>query len=117
MSPGRAEEEGFATVAAVALIGLMLTVALVAAGITALIATHRKASVAADLGALAGATAARSGEAPCDVAARIVNANGATVMTCTVAEDDVLLTVRARPPGALSGLELRARARAGPGPP
>ena len=86
----------------------------------AVTARHR-AGRAADLSALAGATAAAAGAfgpgQPCAEAALVATANGAVVTGCAVAADgSVLVAVQVATPRALRFLGMppaRARARAG----
>jgi secretion/DNA translocation related TadE-like protein len=84
----------------------------------AIVARHR-ASVVADLSALAAAQALLAGApAPCLSAVRVAAAQGGRVVTCHLGQDEVHVLAempRSRLPGSLP--PARARARAGsPGP-
>lgn len=110
-------ERGSATVWVLGLAGLLavLGVAVVLVGL-AEVARHR-ASTAADMAALAGATrAVLSDPAACADAARIARANSAEVDGCSVGPDAVV-AVRVSVPirlGALGLFTAHGRARAGP---
>ncbi|MFT3898894.1 MAG: flp pilus-assembly TadE/G-like family protein [Gordonia sp. (in: high G+C Gram-positive bacteria)] len=113
------DEEGAATVLGVAVVAALiaLTAVLLHLG-SAVLARHRAAS-AADLAALAAASALVGGEDdPCPTAARVVRAQGdpsLRVSACTVdgefVELSVALPVRLGPFGVRTAT---ARARAGP---
>jgi len=107
-------EAGAGTVLAAALMGVLLTVAVVATGVVGVVAGHRRAQSAADLSALAGAGALQAGGNPCRQADDIARRNGATLRGCEVDGWDVAVRVAAtvRLPG--SSMELEARGRAGP---
>lgn len=110
----RRDEDGAAVVMALALIAALMVLAIVAAGIVAIVATHRQLQAGADLAALAGASAAGTSESPCAAAARIAERNGGSVTRCTATGAEVLVVVAVRLPRVLGGATLRARARAGP---
>jgi len=82
---------------------------------SAMIARHQ-AAAAADLGALAGARHAFSGEAAaCARAAELVGANHARLTACALEGLDLVVTVEVDPGGPIRGLgTARAVARAGP---
>lgn len=110
-------EEGFVTVAVVALAAaLALVAALVVALASVAVARHRAMS-AADLAALAGARHALEGPAvACDAAREVAAAHGARVEDCDVVGLDVRVVAAVQPPGRLGELgRARAVARAGPG--
>jgi len=94
-------------------VALLVTVAVIGAGAVALITTHRHVQAAADLAALAGAEAGRSGREPCSEAERIAAANGADLTRCS-ASSGVVDVVVAAGVGLLGTWTLSARARAGP---
>lgn len=97
------------------MLGLLVAVTVATAGAVGIIATHRVAQAAADLAALAGASAVQEGGDPCGQAARVADRNRATLLSCEVAGWNVTVVVSAdtaRLPGGV--LDLRARARAGP---
>lgn len=109
-------ERGSAVPFAVACLGMVLLLG-AALGVTgALVAGHRTAQAAADLAALAGATALAGGGDGCGAADRIAAANGAALSGCSVAGADVRVTVVVTGPRWLgSHGDLAAEARAGPG--
>jgi secretion/DNA translocation related TadE-like protein len=92
------EEQGLATVWALALIAVLSLVALVVAGRTALVGARHRAESAADLAALAGAVAARDGADPCAAAAAIAQGNHGRLITCTAERDVVEVSVAVRSP-------------------
>ncbi|GAA0521225.1 hypothetical protein Ade02nite_64660 [Paractinoplanes deccanensis] len=98
-------------------VGLFLVVAgLAGAAIGAARVGRQEARTAADLGALAGASAAVYGDAvACDRAARLVTANGARMTSCDVTglEIVVAVTIEVTP---LPGLTRHAAAAARAGP-
>lgn len=112
--PGVADERGTATVAVLALIGVVLLVASAAAAVLAAVVAHRQAQAAADLAALSGAAAAQRGVDACAAADEVAGANGAALAACRIDGDDVLVTVAVRVPVAVVRDEVQARARAGP---
>lgn len=101
-------------VVGVALAGLLVVVAVLAAGLVAVVDAHRQAQAAADLAALAGAGAAQDGRPACAEAASVARRNGAAEVDCTT--DGSAVTVVVGHALRLGGLHatLRARARAGP---
>ena len=111
-----AHDQGSASVWAIAVLSLMLAIAIAGLGIgAATVARHRAAS-AADLAALAAASAlARGGPDPCAVAERIARAQGGEIAACGL--DGLVADVVVRVPvaGPLSfGAAALMRARAGP---
>ena len=111
----RRGEHGAGSVLAVAMLGLLVTVTIAAAGVVGVIATHRVAQAAADLAALAGASALQGGGDPCRQAALVADRNRARLTRCEVVGWVVTVVVSAdtaRLPGGV--LDLRARGRAGP---
>lgn len=111
----REAEEGAATVISVALCGLIVVVTLLVVGVTGLVATHRRAQAAADLAALAGATAAQEGRDACGRARHVALLNRARLARCETVHGDVVVEVVSEAPKALgSDYAMRARARAGP---
>ncbi|MFI2488350.1 Rv3654c family TadE-like protein [Promicromonospora kroppenstedtii] len=112
-----ADSEGGA--GTVLVLGIVAAVLLLAVGIAALGAAQNArgaAQAAADLGALAGATALRDGFDPCGTAVAAVARNGAELASCEVRSDGVVRVVAKRvaigPAGVLGSA--RATARAGP---
>lgn len=110
----RIDEAGAGTVLAVAMMGVLVTVAVAATGVVGVVASHRRAQSAADLAALAGAGALQDGGDPCRQAGVIARRNGATLRECKADGWNVAVRVAAtvRLPG--SPMELEARGRAGP---
>jgi secretion/DNA translocation related TadE-like protein len=100
-------------------LGIVSAVLLLAVGTAALGAAQNArgaAQAAADLGALAGATALRDGFDPCATAGAAVARNGARVASCAVLGGGIVRVVATRAatgPGGVLG-EARASARAGP---
>jgi secretion/DNA translocation related TadE-like protein len=110
----RRPEDGAGTVLAVAMMGLLVTVTVATSGVVGVVATHRRAQSAADLSALAGASALQDGGDPCRRAATIARRNAARLRRCQVDGWTVAVEVASRielPGGAL---DLAARGRAGP---
>jgi secretion/DNA translocation related TadE-like protein len=112
--PRPRDQAGAATILAVAMLGLLVTVSVAAAGVVGVVAAHRRAQSAADLSALAGAGALQDGVDPCRRADDIARRNGSRLRQCEI--DDwtvaVMVSGTVRLPGG--ALELRARGRAGP---
>ena len=107
------EERGAATVLVVAVAGLLLVIGLAVVGASDLVVSHRGAQSAADL---AAAGAAAAGDDACGVAGEIARANDASLTSCAVLGDDVVVGVsRKTTPGFGLSFVLSARARAGPG--
>lgn len=118
---GRDGQRGAATVLAVGLVGVLLTVTLVVAAGIALVVDHRRAQAAADLAALAGAQALAPGDgggSACGAAGSTAGANGARLVACTVVGRDVRVRVEVDGPDVAGlGASLVAEARAGPANP
>lgn len=113
----RRVEQGSATVHATVLIGLLTTVALIAASATGLVAAHRRAAAAADLAALAGAAAVQQGRSGCPVAGRLARANGSRMVGCYRRGDVLTVEVEIAVDSLLgTSFALRGKARAGPAP-
>lgn len=109
-------DRGAATVLAVAMSGVLLLVGAATGVVGALVVDHRKAQAAADLAALAGATArAGQGGDPCAAAGEVATANGGELASCVVEGEDVLVEVVVTGPHWLGqAQDLSAEARAGP---
>lgn len=116
MSIGRARRErGAAAVTALALVGALATVAVLLAHLAGALVTSRRAASAADLAALAGATAVQQGKDGCRAAAWTARRNHAALSSCSLQGQDVLVVVQAPTPALLgTSLAVSARARAGP---
>jgi len=97
-------------------VALLLTIGAALGVVAALVSSHRSAQSAADLAALAAASARQRGDDACGVAARLARANGAELVECAVLGNDVLVQVDVTGPRWLGQkADLSARARAGPG--
>lgn len=109
------DERAAATLVVLAFGGLLMFVGLALAGVAAIVLTQRSAQAAADLAALAGASAAGTGADACAVATEIAEANGAALATCELAGSVVTVDVRVDGP-RLAGrrYDVTAQARAGP---
>jgi secretion/DNA translocation related TadE-like protein len=112
-----ADSEGGA--GTVLVLGIVAGILLLAIGIAALGAAQNArgaAQAAADLGALAGATALRDGFDPCGTAGAAVTRNGAELASCEVRGGGVVRVVATRaavgPAGVVGSAD--ATARAGP---
>ncbi len=115
----RPEDRGSGTVLALGVIGVLVALAL---AVTALIEAQSaagRARGAADLAALAGATALHSVLAPgdpCATAERVARANGAGVDACRMDGQDVIVSVVVDTRVLGVARQARASARAGPVP-
>ncbi|MDO4242891.1 MAG: pilus assembly protein TadG-related protein [Actinomyces sp.] len=110
-------ERGSGTVLALGLIGVLVALALAVAAIIQAQAAAGRARSAADLAALAGATALHSVLAPadpCATAARVARANGAALEACTFRGEDVVVAVSVEAEVLGFPRQARAQARAGP---
>jgi secretion/DNA translocation related TadE-like protein len=112
----RGGDEGSASLLVVALTGVVLLLGLAGAFLTATGAAHRRAQAAADLAALAGATANQRGDDACGAAGQVADRNGAGSTACHIEGDDVVVSVSLAGPEFLGhSWELIGQARAGPG--
>ncbi|WP_309709489.1 Rv3654c family TadE-like protein [Pseudolysinimonas sp.] len=106
------EERGSGGVLALALLAMLAVLTLAAVGVGAALAQRQRVIAAADAGALAAADTAlgiHSG-IPCEQAARVVDAHGATMVACEVEGVVATVSVSAR----VGGVLVTAEARAGP---
>jgi secretion/DNA translocation related TadE-like protein len=111
----RHDERGAATMLALTLLGALVSVAVALAPLGGALVASRRAAAAADLAALAGASALQQGRDACAAAARVAAANDARVAACAVRADDVRLRVVVDAGRVLGrSLEVSGRARAGP---
>lgn len=108
------DEDGVATVVALAMIAVLVFVAIASAGAVGLVLAQRRAQGAADLAALAAAQALLAGNDPCGAGRLIAERHDVSLHDCAVAGTAVLLTVEVALPKAFAGRTVRARARAGP---
>jgi secretion/DNA translocation related TadE-like protein len=113
---GGGRERGSAAVLAVVLIGVLVTVAVLLAAVGGAVVDQRRVGAAADLGALAGASAAQRGDDPCTAARAVVRDNHARLAACAVAGEVVTVHTdrRTRPVLGLR-VTVASQARAGPG--
>lgn len=109
-------EGGAATVLVLAMAGVLMFVLVGLSAASGLVTAQRRAQAAADLVALAGASAIADGADGCAAAARISAANGAALDTCSTAAREVRVEVSVPGP-QWPGRRVRvsAEARAGPG--
>ena len=111
----RTDERGAVTVFAVSCLAVLLLIGSALGVVAAMVRAHRAAQSAADLGALAAASALARGRDPCGSAAGIVAANDAALTSCEIRGRDALVTVEVEGPKWLGQTaDLTARARAGP---
>lgn len=99
-------EQGYATVTSAGIIAAVVSLMLVVAGLAAHVADSHRARNAADLAAVAAATALYSGSDPCRAARDTAKSNGAEVANCAEDSSDVVVEVNLG--------RARATARAGP---
>jgi secretion/DNA translocation related TadE-like protein len=119
LTVGGPRDRGSGTVLGLALVAVLLVMTLAVVGLARAVHARSTAQTAADLGALAAATALhRAGGPsadPCGVAAEVVAANDARLTACRAAGGEVEVTALATVGGGEgSGLVARATARAGP---
>lgn len=110
------DDRGAASLLVVACVALLLLIGCALGVVAAMVRAHRAAQSAADLAALAGASAHQRGEVPCSAADAAASANGASLDTCAVSGDVVRVSVTVAGPHWLGQTaDLSAEARAGPG--
>lgn len=113
--PRPRDDAGAVTLLVVALAGLLLLIGSALGVVAAMVVAHRSAQAAADLAAIAGATALQRGRDPCAAAGEIAGHNGASLRSCEVSGRDVLVDVVVAGPRWLGqDADLVGRARAGP---
>jgi secretion/DNA translocation related TadE-like protein len=106
---------GAATLLALAMAGVLLLVGASLGVVGAMVVDHRRAQAAADLAALAGATATARGDQGCGAAGVVAGLNDAELLDCVV--DGATVTVRVEVSGPRwlgQQADLEASARAGP---
>ena len=109
------DDGGAATVLVLAMAGLLCFVAVALAGVAGLVRTQRSAQSAADLTALAAATALASGDDACGSASGVAERNGASLTSCTVQGREARVVVEVPgPPWPGRRVVVSAEARAGP---
>jgi len=107
-------DRGSATVFVVIALTMILFATLVIATIGGLVVGHRRAQAAADLSALAAASALGTAEDPCAAADAVAAANGASVESCGSGQSAVTIVVSVAGTAlSLGGVRLHAEARAG----
>ena len=108
-------EAGTATVLVMPLLGVIVLVAIVASVLGSLVVAQRRVQAAADLAALAGASAVPGAAGACAVAARLSRRNGADMVSCRLEGRDVRVEVAVQVTGLIGrSVTVRAQARAGP---
>lgn len=108
-------ERGSASLFAVSCLAVLLLLGSALGVVAALVHAHRVAQSAADLAALAAASAVGAGD-PCAVGAEVARANGARLDSCGVDGREVRVQVTVTGPRWLGQTgDLSAEARAGPG--
>lgn len=113
--PAERDEAGGATLFAVAMLAVLLLLGAALGVVAAMVTAHRTAQSAADLAALAGATAVQQGRDGCARATAVAAANGAALTGCRVDGLEVRVDVRVTGPRWLGQAgDLSGRARAGP---
>ncbi len=113
--PRRRGETGAATLLVLAMAGVLLLVGSALGVVQAMVVAHRKAQAAADLAALAGASAAAHGRQPCTAAADLARLNGGRLERCEESAGNVTVEVVVTGPRWLGQQgDLTAEARAGP---
>lgn len=112
----RRDDRGAASLLVVACVALLLLIGCALGVVAAMVRAHRAAQAAADLAALAGASAQQRGASACTAAGSVAEANGASVDTCATSGGEVWLSVTVPGPHWLGQTaDLSAQARAGPG--
>lgn len=108
-------DRGAATLLVLSVTGVLMFVGLGLSGVAAIVLTQRSAQAAADLSALAAASAAVAGKDACAAATQIAVANSGILERC--AQSGSVVTVAVTVPGPrLAGRDhdVTAEARAGP---
>jgi secretion/DNA translocation related TadE-like protein len=108
----RAAERGSGGVLALAMLAMLAVLTLAAVGVGAALAARQRVVAAADAAALAAADTALGIHpgVPCQVAAVVAEAHGATLVRCAL--DGVVATVTVA--AEIAGVTVAASARAGP---
>lgn len=113
----RSNERGSGTVLALGIIGVLVVITVAISGLIQAQVASGRARSAADLSALAGATALSSVLAPadpCATAGRVAQANGAVLESCVVDGEDVVVTVSVHTTVLGVPRQAQSAARAGP---
>ena len=111
--------EGSATLLTLGMAGVLLWVGAALGVVGALVVDHRRAQAAADLAALAGASASARGDPGCAAAGQVAQLNDADLLDCSVrgSVEGARVTVRVVVSGPRwlgQQADLEASARAGP---
>lgn len=88
---GRPAERGSGTAVSLGLAAVGLVLLVVVVAVFAAAAAQARAQTGADLGALSAALALQSGGEPCRVAEQAARGAGATVHTCVIEGQDVIV--------------------------
>jgi secretion/DNA translocation related TadE-like protein len=108
-------ERGSAAVLAVSLAALLAMVAVLVTAVAGAVTDRRRVASAADLAALAGASAVQAGRAGCPAAAAVARRNGSVLVRCTVEGQDVSVRAERRTRQVLGfRMTVGCSARAGP---
>lgn len=109
-------DSGAASVFAIALVSVLLAVGYCGIQYGALVVARHRVEGAADLGALAAAGWASSGETlACAKAITVAELMGTALVSCRTERRDALVRVRAAPPAPFSAFgQIHVKARAGP---
>ncbi|CAI9400885.1 Rv3654c family TadE-like protein [Nocardioides sp. T2.26MG-1] len=109
------DARGSASLFVVSCLAVLLLVGAALGVVAAMVRAHRSAQSAADLAALAAATALAQGRDPCAAGAGTAAANGARLTWCEVAGLEATVRVEVSGPHWLGqAADLAAEARAGP---
>jgi secretion/DNA translocation related TadE-like protein len=112
---GRRGQRGSASLFAVSCLAVLLLMGAALGVVTAMVRAHRVAQSAADLAALAAATAIGHGQDACAAGRSTASANGARVTSCALSGREVTVRVVVDGPHWLGQTaDLEAEARAGP---
>ena len=113
--PGHHGERGSAAVLATVLIGVLASVSVFIAALGGAVVDQRRVASAADLSALAAASALQSGADACAAASAVARRNGARLRGCRRSGEVVRVElVRAASPVLGMAVRVTAQARAGP---
>lgn len=116
MTAGRSSERGSATVLALTVVGALGLAGLLLAFVAGVLVAQRRVEAAADLAAVAGASALQRGGDGCAEARLVARRNGAEAVTCHALGTELRVTVRAGTAALLGrSLTVSGQARAGPG--
>lgn len=111
----RLGQRGSAAVLGTVFVAVLMVVAVLVAALGGAVADRRRAASAADLAALAGASALQAGHDGCSAARSNARRNGARVSSCAVDGRDVTVQTERRTQPVLGRrFTVRATARAGP---